>query len=478
MRTVRIRGVQSLGAPAAQVGGVARVALNLRGVSTRELGRGMALIQPGRWTRDQRDRRPPGASLPRSGEPRGAARLPSRLTLHIGAARAVARVRMLGSRFARLTLDHPLPLHVGDRVLLRDPGAAPDRAGGTAGVRRDRARRLAAAAARQRRRRGRGAGTGLLAGDTCGAGPAAPAPAAAGQPGRGHGPERPAAAGRRRLAGRPGALAAAAAAAGRGGCRARGARPAGARPRGRCGPGRTGPARTATWSRPWQPGRAQRPRRHGSRQSADICAAPTVANGTSRKTPVVPSGRGSGADGTDGRAAPERRHAGLGDDLVPGQRPAGGGSAQARRAAPSGAGSQCGPGGARRPGGRAVQRPRRGAAAGAGDRRTGGRGGGARWPAAPPARQHIAGTRRARSGRRGSWPACRSRSPHPRRDRRWARRGGSRSRCWNGWTGRESPGGWPTIAGPCVSRRAHRCRTENDEHAGRLDQLGVRRTGP
>ena len=37
---------------------------------------------------------------------------------------------MLGSRFARLTLDHPLPLHVGDRVLLRDPGAAPDRAGG------------------------------------------------------------------------------------------------------------------------------------------------------------------------------------------------------------------------------------------------------------------------------------------------------------------------------------------------------------
>src|SRR5204862_304985 len=50
MRTVRIRGVQSLGAPAAQAGGVARVALNLRGVSTRELGRGMALIQPGRWT--------------------------------------------------------------------------------------------------------------------------------------------------------------------------------------------------------------------------------------------------------------------------------------------------------------------------------------------------------------------------------------------------------------------------------------------
>ena len=50
--------------------------------------------------------------------------------MHIGAARAVVRARMLGSRFARLALDHPLPLHVGDRVLLRDPGAAPDHAGG------------------------------------------------------------------------------------------------------------------------------------------------------------------------------------------------------------------------------------------------------------------------------------------------------------------------------------------------------------
>ena len=50
MRALRVRGVQSLGAPAAQVSGVARVALNLRGVSARELGRGMALIQPDRWT--------------------------------------------------------------------------------------------------------------------------------------------------------------------------------------------------------------------------------------------------------------------------------------------------------------------------------------------------------------------------------------------------------------------------------------------
>jgi len=130
MRTVRIRGVQSLGSPATQVGGVARVALNLRGVSTRELGRGMALIQPGHWTVasviDVRLGSPP----PGHGQPPGTIRLPPQLTMHIGAARAVARVRTLGGRFARLSLDHPLPLHIGDRVLLRDPGAAADHASG------------------------------------------------------------------------------------------------------------------------------------------------------------------------------------------------------------------------------------------------------------------------------------------------------------------------------------------------------------
>jgi selenocysteine-specific elongation factor len=129
MRTLRVRGVQSLGAPADQVSGVARVALNLRGVSTRELDRGMALVHVGHWTVtsviDVRlTHRPAGR------QPSGTIRLPSRLTLHIGAARAVARVRMLGGRAARLSLDHPLPLHVGDRVLLRDPGAAADRVSG------------------------------------------------------------------------------------------------------------------------------------------------------------------------------------------------------------------------------------------------------------------------------------------------------------------------------------------------------------
>jgi selenocysteine-specific elongation factor len=113
------------------------VALNLRGVSTRELRRGMALIEASRWAVtsviDVRLTPPPAAHRqPPSTAPlpSGTVRLPSRLTLHIGAARAVARVRMLAGDLARLSLDHPVPLHVGDRVLLRDPGATAGQASG------------------------------------------------------------------------------------------------------------------------------------------------------------------------------------------------------------------------------------------------------------------------------------------------------------------------------------------------------------
>ena len=136
MRPVRVRGIQSLGQPAAQVHGVARVALNLRGASRGDLARGMALVQPGRWTLtdvvDARLSWPAGPARPAHAGPAGRAgpaseaapRLPRELTLHIGSARTVARVRVLGGMIARLTLREPLPLHVGDRVLLRDPGAA------------------------------------------------------------------------------------------------------------------------------------------------------------------------------------------------------------------------------------------------------------------------------------------------------------------------------------------------------------------
>ncbi|RJK94246.1 selenocysteine-specific translation elongation factor [Vallicoccus soli] len=112
-RTVRVRGVQALGAPAERVGAVARVALNLRGVEREEVGRGDALTTPGAYlTTDVVDVRVHA----------DAAGLPERLVLHVGSAALAVRVRPLGAAAARLALPSPLPLRVGDRMLLRDPG--------------------------------------------------------------------------------------------------------------------------------------------------------------------------------------------------------------------------------------------------------------------------------------------------------------------------------------------------------------------
>ncbi len=131
---VRVRAIQALGSPAPTVTGVARVALNLRGVPPGVPERGMALISPGRWRLTAEiDVRMTMA------DPRP--KLPPALALHIGSARVPAKVRVLGEDgggvddggtmehrgstvYARLTLREPLPLHAGDRVLLRDPGAA------------------------------------------------------------------------------------------------------------------------------------------------------------------------------------------------------------------------------------------------------------------------------------------------------------------------------------------------------------------
>ena len=120
-RTVRVRGLEALGEPADEVSGVARVALNLRGIPADLPARGMALIEPGRWTlTSELDVRvtPPAA------DPHP--KFPPDLLVHIGSARTQARVRLLGpdSVYARLRLKEPLPLHVGDRLILRDPGAA------------------------------------------------------------------------------------------------------------------------------------------------------------------------------------------------------------------------------------------------------------------------------------------------------------------------------------------------------------------
>ena len=125
MRPARIRGLESLNEPVTSVAGVARVAVNLRGIPADVPARGMALVDAGRWTLTKlldvrlslRDELPPPSEMT----------LPAEMTLHIGSARTLARIRPLGGPgkdIVRLTLRDALPLHVGDRVLLRDPGSA------------------------------------------------------------------------------------------------------------------------------------------------------------------------------------------------------------------------------------------------------------------------------------------------------------------------------------------------------------------
>ncbi|MEZ0493681.1 selenocysteine-specific translation elongation factor [Kineococcus sp. TBRC 1896] len=113
-RTVHVRGVQSLERPVERVAGVARVAVNLRGVDRRDVRRGDALLTPGTHVRtDVVDVRGDVGA--------GAGELPAELVVHLGSAAVPARVRPLGGALARLQLRTELPLVVGDRLLLRDP---------------------------------------------------------------------------------------------------------------------------------------------------------------------------------------------------------------------------------------------------------------------------------------------------------------------------------------------------------------------
>jgi selenocysteine-specific elongation factor len=132
MRPVRVRDLQSLGETVQAASGVARVALNLRGIARETVHRGMALVQVGRWTLsdliDVRLTTQPGtpAQPGLSAPPAQPGELTRVVTVHVGSARVTARVRPLGPGLARLSLADPLPLHVGDRILLRDPGSRRD----------------------------------------------------------------------------------------------------------------------------------------------------------------------------------------------------------------------------------------------------------------------------------------------------------------------------------------------------------------
>lgn len=120
-RPVTVRALQCLGEPVSAVAGTARVAVNLRGVAPDEVRRGDTLLAPGGWL--------PTAVVDVLA---GAGPLPPEVVVHVGSAAVAATVRELDRapghdhpprrRPVRLQLRRALPLQVGDRLLLRDPG--------------------------------------------------------------------------------------------------------------------------------------------------------------------------------------------------------------------------------------------------------------------------------------------------------------------------------------------------------------------
>ncbi|MGV0718603.1 selenocysteine-specific translation elongation factor [Mycolicibacterium sp. XJ662] len=111
-RRYTVRGLESLSRAQTSVSAVARVAVNLRGLDHRDIGRGDTLRTPGAWL----DTAEADVSV------RAMAELHRNLVLHIGSAAVPVQVRPLGTTAARLRLARPLPLRIGDVGLLRDPG--------------------------------------------------------------------------------------------------------------------------------------------------------------------------------------------------------------------------------------------------------------------------------------------------------------------------------------------------------------------
>jgi selenocysteine-specific elongation factor len=114
---VRVRGVQSLGRDRDSAQGVARVALNITGPGLEAVTRGSVLVRAGAFhattSVDVRVRPAAGSTdLP-----------PVRPLLHVGSSVVSTHCRPVAGDLVRVRLERPLPLRVGDRALLRDPGS-------------------------------------------------------------------------------------------------------------------------------------------------------------------------------------------------------------------------------------------------------------------------------------------------------------------------------------------------------------------
>ena len=122
-REVVVRGLQSEDLPHDEVRPVSRVAVNLRRTETDVTGRSPVLFTPGAYAEAHVidvTLEPVDTGLGHSRQEW--ATPPAQAILHVGTVAQPAHVRPLGSRYARLTISAPLPWHVGDRTILRDPG--------------------------------------------------------------------------------------------------------------------------------------------------------------------------------------------------------------------------------------------------------------------------------------------------------------------------------------------------------------------
>ncbi|WP_147916178.1 selenocysteine-specific translation elongation factor [Ruania zhangjianzhongii] len=117
-----VRGLQSRGEDCEQIGPTNRVAVNLRGIEPGQVGRGDALLTPQAWpaTSAVDVRRTSGAEFGTSLE---------QVNVHVGTAALPGRLRPFDGEHARITFDHPVPVVLGDRVVLRSAGSRRVRAG-------------------------------------------------------------------------------------------------------------------------------------------------------------------------------------------------------------------------------------------------------------------------------------------------------------------------------------------------------------
>ena len=110
---VRVRGLEALGVTRQSMTGPARVALDLGGRAPESVRRGTPLLAEGGYGVTQVVDVALSVAEP----------VPQRPQLHIGSASTSVHARPLAEGLCRLILDEPLPLRVGDRAVLRDPGS-------------------------------------------------------------------------------------------------------------------------------------------------------------------------------------------------------------------------------------------------------------------------------------------------------------------------------------------------------------------